>query len=220
MMSKKEVEKGLDDVARDIYYFLKIKLKFDDFQAYSVTFSIFAFPLSLLLGFKGDSFIYFEYLLYFTILLVIVVIVYSVKKQKVRKSIIKNVPLVKSVDVNKITDIEEVDNLSGLDFEKFIGRIYKRKGYKVSYTKRSHDGGADLVVEKGQDSMCVQAKRRSKSVSKQAVYQAYFARKKYSVNRACIATNNELTDQAKNFANDYNIEFIDRFKIMKFLRND
>lgn len=220
-MAKKKEEKDLGDILEEFYFFMKYKLHFDDFQASSVLISITLLPISWLLGFRGTpgsvstGFI----MVFFTIIAIdIACIIYSIFKIKKNKEARSKSKSIVFKDISSIKTIEEVDLLSGIEFEKFVEKIYKDKGYKTSITKASYDGGADILAEKGSDLICIQAKRRSKSINKYPVFDAFHAQKPYSANKACIATNRELTEQAKNFAHDLDVEIIDRYKIMAILR--
>lgn len=219
MANNKKQDKSFDQLIEEFYRFLKYKLNFDDFQAFTSIISLFLLPISFLLGIYPIYNVIYVVIFIGVIGLDIGLIVYSILKLKRNKRSEKKEQKINIVQIAKIHNIDVVDQLSGVDFERFIEKIYKDKGYKTEITKASHDGGADIIAEKGRDSICIQAKRRKKPIRKQAVYEAYFARKKYSVNRACIATNNVLTEQALNFANDYNIEVIDRYKILAIMRN-
>ncbi|MBI9008975.1 MAG: restriction endonuclease [Tenericutes bacterium] len=218
-MVKQKKEENLEDIIEKLYFFLKYKLHFDDFQASTVIISLCLFPISLLLGFNGTSGLYaFKVLFYLLILLDFCCIVYSVLKIR---NIKKNRTKSKSInikDINTIRSIEEVDLLSGIEFEFFIEKIFKDRGYKTTITKASHDGGADVLAEKGNDLICIQAKRKSKNINKYPVFDAYHAQKPFNANKACIATNRELTEQAKNFAHYLDVEILDRYKIMAILR--
>ena len=81
-MAKNSKEKDFDEVMKDLYYFLKFKLKFDDFQASTFIFSMFSIPLTLILGFNSDSLVIFEVIFYFTVFLAMSCIIYSVLKFK------------------------------------------------------------------------------------------------------------------------------------------
>lgn len=58
-------------------------------------------------------------------------------------------------------------DISPFDFEKLVYTLYKAMGYKVALTKRSHDGGIDIIAEQedvGQKELIlIQCKRRERS---------------------------------------------------------
>jgi len=218
-MGKNTKERDFKQFIIDFYYFLKYKLKFDDFQACVLIFSIFSIPINLVLGFNSDSLLLFELIFYFTIVLDIVCIIYTILKIKKIKNTRSFDSKRHPVDIRKIKTINEIDQLSGLDFEKYVAYMFQKKGYKTELTKESHDRGADIIAEKGKECIIIQAKRQKKSVSKQALYDVYFARKSYKGTSACIVTNSELTAQAMNVANENGIQVYDRSKIRAFIRN-
>ena len=123
-------------------------------------------------------------------------------------------------DIRKIRNIEEIDILTGIDFERFVAYMFQKKGYKTELTKQTQDRGADVIAEKGKECIIIQVKRSRNSINKNAVFEAFFARRSYKGTSACVVTNNELTAQAMNFAHEYGISLIDRSGIRKFLRNE
>jgi restriction endonuclease len=55
------------------------------------------------------------------------------------------------IDVQRHPD--RLYDISPLEFESFVAGIYRGLGYYVRRTKRSHDGGVDLLLEKVVDGM-------------------------------------------------------------------
>ena len=218
-MAKRKKEKGFNEIIEESFFFLKYKLGLSNFQATTVIISVILLPFSIILGFGENRLLSFTILFFAVIVLDLVCISYSIHVLVKNKKATENSKGLEQQKIYNITQIEEADILSGLDFERLVERIFIEKGYKTEITKMSFDGGADIIAEKGQDSICIQAKRRARAINKQAVYEAYFAQKRYSVKRACIATNNTLTEQAMNFAKDYNVEILDRYKLKAILRD-
>lgn len=218
-MAKKRKNQDLTYYIDKLYWFLKYKLKFDDFQAITFIVTLFVLPVSIFLGFQPNSPATFLYMFYFNIALIISCIIYTILKIRKRKHAVNAELQIPQVNVENIKFIDEVDMLSGLDFERFIEYIFQKKGYRTELTKQSHDKGADIIAEKGKECVIIQAKRHNKAINKQAIYEVYFARKTYQGTSACIATNNELTEQAVNVAHECGIQIIDRSKIRTFLRN-
>jgi Restriction endonuclease len=75
--------------------------------------------------------------------------------------------------------IEDVDLMDGLEFERFLGDLFRAMGYQSRVTKASGDQGADLIIEKFGDRTVVQAKRYSGTVSNSAVQEAVAAKAHY-----------------------------------------
>ncbi len=49
--------------------------------------------------------------------------------------------------------IAEIDNMSGIEFEKCLKHHFNRLGYKADTTSKSHDYGADLIMRNGSEKM-------------------------------------------------------------------
>ena len=57
--------------------------------------------------------------------------------------------------------IKQIDEMTGEEFEEFLGMLFKKRGFKVTYTKTSGDYGADLILQDRENTIAVQAKRYS-----------------------------------------------------------
>lgn len=62
-----------------------------------------------------------------------------------------------------VTSLEELRKLDPYDFEKVVGDYFRDCGYVVYQTKRSNDGGKDLVMYKGGRTYYVEVKRYAKT---------------------------------------------------------
>ena len=117
----------------------------------------------------------------------------------------------------KRTRIEEVDKMSGEEFEQFLGAFFKRRGYKVSYTAQSGDYGADLILKDGREIIVVQVKRYSGTVGVKAVQEIIGAVRMYKASEAWVVTNNYFTKQAINLADMNDVYLIDRDQLVELL---
>ncbi|MEK4423816.1 restriction endonuclease [Solibacillus sp. FSL K6-1523] len=115
--------------------------------------------------------------------------------------------------------IREVDVMSGQDFERFLGELFKRRGFKVRYTATSGDYGADLILKDGEDVIAVQAKRYSSSVGVKAVQEIIGAVKMYDATEAWVVTNSHFTKQAKKLADINDVYLIDRDELIDIILN-
>lgn len=115
--------------------------------------------------------------------------------------------------------IREVDQMSGEDFEKFLGELFKRRGFKVSYTATSGDYGADLILKDGKDIIAVQAKRYSSTVGVKAVQEIIGAVKMYEATEAWVVTNSHFTRQAEKLADINDVYLIDRDELIQIILN-
>ena len=106
--------------------------------------------------------------------------------------------------------IKEIDAMTGEEFEQYLGHLFKKRGFKVSYTKASGDYGADLILEDREDIIVVQAKRYSGSVGVKAVQEIVGALKMYEATQAWVVTNSYFTKQAETLALTNEVYLIDR----------
>lgn len=114
-------------------------------------------------------------------------------------------------------NISEVDKMSGEDFERFLGELFKGRGFKVSYTAVSGDYGADLILKDGRDVIAVQAKRYSSSVGVKAVQEIIGAIKMYKATEAWVVTNSTFTKQAIKLADINDVYLIDRQELIDMI---
>ena len=69
----------------------------------------------------------------------------------------------------KLKSKHAIDNMTGVEFEIFLGRFFRRCGYYVVITQRSYDGGADLIIQLYGIKTVVQAKRWERNIGLIAV---------------------------------------------------
>jgi restriction system protein len=92
--------------------------------------------------------------------------------------------------------IDELDEMTGWEFEKWLRRFFERVGYRVTPTPYSGDFGADFVLTWNGIRIAVQAKRASRPVGVSAVQQVVAAKAYYDCERAMVVTNGYFTEQA------------------------
>ncbi len=110
---------------------------------------------------------------------------------------------------NTIT-IEYIDQMTGEEFEKFIGDYFKKIGYKATVTPLAGDFGVDIIVENELVKIGVQAKRYSDRVTNSAIQEIVAGIKHYNLDKGMVITNNYFTRAAKELAKDNNIVLWDR----------
>ena len=62
-----------------------------------------------------------------------------------------------------VTSLDDLMKMNPYQFERFIGDYFRDCGYVVHQTKRTNDGGKDLVMYKGGQTYFVEVKRYGKS---------------------------------------------------------
>lgn len=102
-------------------------------------------------------------------------------------------------------------------YERYVGYLYEIEGYKVTYEgiiKGLEDLGRDLICEKGDEIIVVQCKNWSKfrTIYEKHIFQFFGTVFKYRDEnsskqvRAVFYTSTSLSDLARRFANELNIE--------------
>ena len=94
----------------------------------------------------------------------------------------------------------DFDNMSGVEFENFIRRLFQDKGFEVQGTPRTGDQGADLIARKNGKTHVIQAKRRRSVVGNRAVQEVLSAVAYYRADEGCVITNATFSRSAKALA--------------------
>lgn len=123
------------------------------------------------------------------------------------------------------TTIEEIDEMSGIEFEDFLYWYFKVNNYEVIRSARSNDCGIDLIInfineETGeQQSIGIQAKRWNSPVPKNELIKMEEGRTLYKLDFLFIVTTSRLTSEAKYYANSKNIEIKERDFVKRILND-
>jgi restriction system protein len=96
--------------------------------------------------------------------------------------------------------IADVDKMTGVEFERYVGEIFKSQGYMVHFTATSGDYGIDIVAQKGPDKYGVQLKRYSGHVGRAGISDAVAGMRYYNCNKCMVVTTNYFTANAKHLA--------------------
>jgi predicted helicase len=115
-------------------------------------------------------------------------------------------------------EINDLNKLSGVDFEDFISNLFKKKGYEVLKTPDSGDDGVDLVITKKLDNKqvksAIQCKRYKKSVGVSAVQEVFTGKHVYKCKDAFVITTSEFTAPAKKTAEKLEVTLWDKFVLL------
>lgn len=117
----------------------------------------------------------------------------------------------------KSTSINEVDLMTGIEFEHFVGSLLKKMGYNAKVTKASGDQGADLIANKNNQMTVIQAKCYSGSVSNKAVQEVAASIKHYNADGGMVITNSTFTRSAIELADSNNIRLVDRNRLIELM---
>ncbi len=122
------------------------------------------------------------------------------------------------LEATKRLQIDDVDKMSGTDFEQYIGTLFENDGYKVTPTSITGDFGVDLVIEKAGVRTAVQCKRYdNKSVGEEAVQQAYSGVLHYGCQRSMVVTNTAYTKHARILAKSNKCILIGRNELLMMI---
>jgi HJR/Mrr/RecB family endonuclease len=108
-------------------------------------------------------------------------------------------------------------DLSGVDFEKLLYRLYEKMGYVVQFTGKTGDQGGDLIIAKKEKRIVVQAKRYQNLVSNKAIQEAVAAKGIYNCNGATVVTTSNFTDSALELARANYVYLINGKKLRELL---
>lgn len=119
-----------------------------------------------------------------------------------------------------VTSLDDLMKMNPYQFERFIGDYFRDCGYTVHQTKRSNDGGKDLVMYKGGQTYYVEVKRYSKSNGIQRPLIQKLVGACYPANaRGIFVTTSYFSKGAIDEARRSNVQLIDGQKLTKLLKN-
>jgi|GEM_PF-3078548 len=115
----------------------------------------------------------------------------------------------RAIDIGMKNGFAEI---SPIDFEKFIGDLFRKMGYQVYHTPATGDYGADLVVKDANNIIVVQVKKYNPNnrIGAQIVQQTLGSMWKYNANKAIIVTTSYFTQRAREQARNAPIELWNR----------
>ena len=111
---------------------------------------------------------------------------------------------------NYSATMQEVDQMTGVQFEEFCAALLEKHGYKVSFTKASGDQGVDLIAVKNGVKYAIQCKRYDNKVGNAPVQQVYAGTKIYGCSVPIVMTNSFFTSGAKRAASVTGVQLWDR----------
>lgn len=114
------------------------------------------------------------------------------------------------------SDLNEMD---GIEFEHYVAQIFERLGYEAEVTKESGDFGADILLTREHERICVQCKRYKSLVGLSSVQEVLGSLRYYNAARGIVVTNSSFTDAAKELAKVNNIELIDGARLEKLIKS-
>lgn len=117
--------------------------------------------------------------------------------------------------------MNNINLLSGLDFEELCKTLLQRLGFQVETTKQSGDGGIDLIAYCNRPMLkgkhIVQCKRYAGGVGEPIVRDLYGVVMAERANKGILITTGYFTLSAAKFASDKNLELIDGEQLNELL---
>lgn len=120
---------------------------------------------------------------------------------------------------NFIEPIEDVDKMSGHEFEHYLAPVFRSQGNHVEVTSSSGDFGGDLLLRKRKEKTVVQAKRygEDKKVGVDAINEVVGAAGYYNATKKIVITNRYFTDAAKITAKRNGVTLLDRDDLIRMI---
>lgn len=106
--------------------------------------------------------------------------------------------------------VDDVDVMTGLDFENLVARLFERSGYSVQVTPPTGDQGVDVIAERKGLRLGIQAKCYAGKVPNSAVQQIVAGLAHYGLQRGLVVTNGDFTPSAIELAESNNVTLWDR----------
>ena len=106
--------------------------------------------------------------------------------------------------------ISTIDNMTGLEFERYVARLLETQGYSNIHLTERYDYGVDIVATKDGITWGIQVKRYSGLVKADAIRQVVTALKMYHCDQAMVVTNSIFSRPAQTLANSNNCVLVDR----------
>jgi len=116
----------------------------------------------------------------------------------------------KTVNSNRSYSIDDVDLMTGSEFEEFIAKLFIKMGFSAYTTKASGDQGIDVIAENKGIKYGIQAKCYSSSVGNSAVQEAVAGKSFYGCDKVIVITNNTFTKSAVELATANGVVLWDR----------
>ena len=128
-----------------------------------------------------------------------------------------------SHQINNAVAYEDINSLSGVEFENVCQALVEKMGFTTQTTKASGDGGIDLIAYNHQPLLSgkyiIQCKRYTGSVGEPIIRDLYGVIMSERANKGILMTTGHFTKSAISFAEGKPIELIDGKKLKSLLTN-
>ena len=128
----------------------------------------------------------------------------------IKNNDIKNMLRTKQVKRKKKYTLDDIDLMSGTEFEEFVSTLFRQMGYNTKITQTTGDQGIDVIAVKNGVKLGIQAKCYTNTVGNSAVQEAVAGKGYYSCDKVMVITNNYFTSSAASLAQSNNVVLWDR----------
>lgn len=117
----------------------------------------------------------------------------------------------------RAANMDEIDAMSGLEFERYVAALLKRQGFAGIMLTERYDWGVDIIARKDGVRWGIQTKRSGGLVKVAAVRQVVAALNKYGCERAMVVTNSSFSRPAIEIARSNNCALVDRDRLTRWM---
>lgn len=114
---------------------------------------------------------------------------------------------------------KSINIMSWQQFELFLQWFFEKQGFKVQRMKKSHDQGADMILECNDERVVVQVKKQKKTTGNKAVQEVHSARGYYQANRAIVISTSRYSKPARELAKRLDVELWDWKRLLPELND-
>lgn len=114
--------------------------------------------------------------------------------------------------------LHKLQRMDPIEFEQYVGALFRKMGYRVEDTRASGDEGVDLVLRRGRRTAVVQVKRYRGSVGQPVIRDLYGAMMHAGASEAYLVTTGSITRAARRWAADKPIHLIDGHRLVEWSR--
>ena len=112
-----------------------------------------------------------------------------------------------------------INKMNYRDFEECIGWIFSMHGYESNVLcKHSHEHGADIIAEKGDELLAIQVKCWKNKVGKNSVNQVLKSIDYYHPTQLIVVTNNEFSKPTYEYANSKGVKLINHDELLRLYK--
>lgn len=114
--------------------------------------------------------------------------------------------------------LSKLQAMDPIAFEKYVGTLFAKRGYRVQDTQASADEGIDLILRQGRRMAVVQCKRYQGSVGQPVVRDLYGVMLHTRADEAYLVTTGTVTAAVRRWAEGKPIHLVDQHRLVEWAR--